>query len=107
METVNNLLPGDKGIIANINAQSNIKKRLMDMGIIEGVEIEMIRTAPLGDPIEIKVHNTLIALRKNEAGNALLVSSSGKGETRGGASTNTLRGRSSVSCKKNSTPFTP
>ena len=72
METVNNLLPGDTGIIANINAPSNIKKRLMDMGIIEGVEIEMIRTAPLGDPIEIKVHNTLIALRKNEAGMLIL-----------------------------------
>ncbi len=72
METVNDLLPGDTGVIANINAPSNIKKRLMDMGIIDGVEIEMIRTAPLGDPIEIKVHNTLVALRKNEAGMLIL-----------------------------------
>ena len=39
----------------------------MDMGVIEGVSVEMIRTAPLGDPIQIKVLNTLLALRKNEA----------------------------------------
>ena len=63
METVNDLFPGDKGVIVTINAPLNIKQRLMDMGIIEGVEVEMIRTAPLGDPIEIKVHNTFIALQ--------------------------------------------
>jgi len=72
METVNDLFPGDKGVIVTINAPLNIKQRLMDMGIIEGVEVEMIRTAPLGDPIEIKVHNTFIALRKNEAGTLIL-----------------------------------
>ncbi|MBT4482845.1 MAG: iron transporter FeoA [Candidatus Latescibacteria bacterium] len=50
-----------------INADYGIKQRLMDMGIIEGVKVEMIRPAPLGDPIRIKVLNTLIAIRRNEA----------------------------------------
>ena len=68
MKTVNDLSPGDRGVIINIKAPQQIKQRIMDMGIIEGAEVEMIRTAPLGDPIEIKVHNTLVALRKNEAG---------------------------------------
>ena len=68
MKTVNDLAPGDLGVIFDINAPLKIKRRLMDMGIIKGVEVEMIRTAPLGDPLEIKVHNTLVALRKNEAG---------------------------------------
>lgn len=72
METVNDLFPGDKGVIVTINAPLKIKQRLMDMGIIEGIEVEMIRTAPLGDPIEIKVQNTLVALRKNEAGTLIL-----------------------------------
>ena len=67
MKTLNDLLPGELGVIVTINTLQKIKRRLMDMGIIEGVEIEMIRTAPLGDPVEIKVHNTLVALRKSEA----------------------------------------
>ena len=39
----------------------------MDMGIIEGVKVEMVRAAPLGDPVQIKVLNTFLALRRNEA----------------------------------------
>jgi len=68
IKTVNDLAPGDQGVIFDIIAPLKIKRRLMDMGLIRGVEVEMIRTAPLGDPLEIKVHNTLVALRKNEAG---------------------------------------
>lgn len=67
MKTVNDLTPGDRGKITAIGAAPGLKQRLMDMGIIEGAEVEMVRTAPLGDPVEIKVYNTLIALRKNEA----------------------------------------
>ena len=67
MKTMNDLFPGERGVIVTINTPGTIKRRLMDMGIIEGVEFEMIRTAPLGDPVEIKVNNTLVALRKSEA----------------------------------------
>lgn len=68
MKTVNDLSPGDRGVIENIKAPPEIRRRIMDMGIIKGIEVEMVKAAPLGDPIEIKVHNTLIALRRNEAG---------------------------------------
>ena len=67
MKTVNDLSPGERGVIDAINSSKKLKHRLMDMGIIEGVEVEMIRTAPLGDPVMIKVHKTLIAIRKSEA----------------------------------------
>ncbi|MFC1528307.1 ferrous iron transport protein A [Candidatus Latescibacterota bacterium] len=74
--TVDDLPPGGCGIIKKINADTIIKQRLMDMGIIEGVKVEMIRPAPLGDPIQIKVLNTLIALRRNEA-RSLVIDSAG------------------------------
>ena len=72
MKTVNDLSPGDRGVIENIMAPPEIRRRIMDMGIIKGIEVEMVKAAPLGDPIEIKVHNTLIALRKNEAGTLII-----------------------------------
>ncbi|MFC1650084.1 ferrous iron transport protein A [Candidatus Latescibacterota bacterium] len=66
--TIKDLAPGMTGVISKIKTPSDIKRRLMDMGIITGAKVEMVRSAPLGDPVEIKVQNTLIALRKSEAG---------------------------------------
>ncbi len=66
--TISELAPGMSGVITAINTPPEIKGRLMDMGMIVGAAVEMVRYAPLGDPVEIKVHNTLIALRKSEAG---------------------------------------
>jgi len=65
--TVNDLLPGERGFIHTIKGPQSIRQRFMDMGIIEGVGVEMIRSAPLGDPVQIKVLDTLLALRRNEA----------------------------------------
>ena len=74
--TVDDLPPGGFGIVKQINADDTIKQRLMDMGIFEGVKVQMVRPAPLGDPIQVKVLNTLIALRRNEA-RSLIIETSG------------------------------
>ncbi|RKX50936.1 MAG: hypothetical protein DRP25_04940, partial [Thermotoga sp.] len=44
-----------------------IKERLMNMGIIPGTELKIERIAPLGDPLEIKVRDFRLSLRKEEA----------------------------------------
>ena len=67
MKTVNDLSPGEWGFISDIHAAESIRQRLMDLGIIEGVKVEMIRSAPLGDPVQIKVLDTMLALRRREA----------------------------------------
>ena len=67
IKTVNDLPPGSCGIIKKINLTDALKQRLMDMGIIEGVKVEMVGSAPLGDPVQIRVLDTLLALRRNEA----------------------------------------
>ena len=72
MNTVNDLLPGEWGIIKEIHTTDFIRQRLMDLGIIEGVRVDMIRSAPLGDPVQIKVRDTLLALRRNEARKLIL-----------------------------------
>ena len=68
VSTISDLAPGMTGVVTAIKTPPEIKRRLMDMGVIVGAAVEMVRFAPLGDPVEIKVHNTLIALRKSEAG---------------------------------------
>lgn len=58
--------PGDKGKISKVGGDRNYRKRLLDLGLTRGVEIEVIRNAPLGDPIEISVRKYKLSLRKNE-----------------------------------------
>ena len=65
--TIYSLSPGDWGIVTDITAPEPTRQRLIDMGISHGSRVEMVRSAPLGDPILIRVLNTLLALRKQEA----------------------------------------
>ncbi|GHV16159.1 hypothetical protein AGMMS49938_15860 [Fibrobacterales bacterium] len=63
------LKPGDKGVIVqfNENSDSSYKMKLFSLGFIKGTEIAVIKTAPLGDPVEIELRGYRISLRKTEA----------------------------------------
>lgn len=65
--TLNNLKVGQKGRVIKIAAESQIKRRLLDMGIVPGVEVKIEKVAPLGDPIDILVKGYHLSLRKKEA----------------------------------------
>ncbi|GEM_PF-5468481 len=58
---------GNVGIVQTVNADSTIRQRLFDMGILPKSRVFKARTALLGDPVWIKVDNIEIALRRNEA----------------------------------------
>ncbi|MEN8152745.1 MAG: ferrous iron transport protein B [Acidobacteriota bacterium] len=58
---------GDKGEIYSIKAKGEIRRRILDMGLVKGVRFKVVRVAPLGDPIEIKLKGFLLSLRKEEA----------------------------------------
>ena len=58
---------GEKGRIVKIGGTGSIRRRLLDMGMVSGSDVEMERVAPLGDPIEIKVKGYNLSLRKQEA----------------------------------------
>ena len=59
--------PGHKGVIVSHQSQGATRQRLLDLGLIPQVEIELIRFAPLGDPLEFKVGQTNVVIRKAEA----------------------------------------
>ena len=58
---------GQRGIIKDFTADNDDYERIVEMGVTPGEEIEIIRYAPLGDPIEIRVRGYLLSLRKAEA----------------------------------------
>ena len=67
VKILSDLKKGDKGKIVKISSSGSVHRRLMDMGLVSGSEIEMQGVAPLGDPIEIKVKGYNLSLRKEEA----------------------------------------
>jgi DtxR family Mn-dependent transcriptional regulator len=65
--TLNNLKIGQKAKIIKINPESKIKKQLLSMGVLPGVEVTVRKVAPLGDPIDIILKGYHLTLRKEEA----------------------------------------
>ena len=66
------LKPKDKGKIVRVGGKGSIHRRLLDMGLVTGAEVEVERVAPLGDPVEIRIKSYDLALRKGEAANIQL-----------------------------------
>ncbi len=62
------LAPGERGRIARIDAEPAITRRLMELGLVPGTEVQMIRRAPLGDPLEVALRGLRLSLRRSEAG---------------------------------------
>jgi DtxR family Mn-dependent transcriptional regulator len=65
--TLDQLSPGRRGKVLRLSGEPQIRRRLMDMGLTPGSEIEVEKLAPLGDPIEIEVRGYHLSLRKREA----------------------------------------
>lgn len=65
--TLKDVKIGNSAIVTKINGHGPLKRRIMDMGITKGVNIRVVKVAPLGDPIEINVRNYELSLRKADA----------------------------------------
>ncbi|MBS4028083.1 MAG: ferrous iron transport protein A [Ignavibacteriales bacterium] len=71
--SLSTLAIGEGGKVSQLNgADSSLRQRLMEMGIIRGTKISIERFAPLGDPIEINVRGYRLSLRKKEAEHILV-----------------------------------
>jgi ferrous iron transport protein A len=54
--------------IVSIAGQSSFRRRLMELGLVPGTRVELVRVAPLGDPVELLVRGASLSIRKAEAG---------------------------------------
>ncbi len=65
--TLANLPVGATAKVVSITGNNAVTKRLMEMGIVPGVSVRVVKAAPFGDPIEIRVRGYNLAMRKSEA----------------------------------------
>lgn len=71
-ETLASFAVGEKGRVAGLNLPAEPRQRLLEMGVTVGTTFEVVRFAPLGDPIDIKVRGYHLSLRKHEAAGVLV-----------------------------------
>lgn len=71
--SIYDLKPGDKALIQSIYGDEKFTKRLLALGCIEGTEVTLKATAPLGDPIIINLRGFNLAIRKNDAKNICII----------------------------------
>lgn len=62
-----NLAIGKSAVIVSVGGTGSLRQHFLDMGLIQGVEVTMVKYAPMGDPIEIKIHDFELTLRKEDA----------------------------------------
>jgi len=67
LQPLSALAVGATAIVAEIKVPAGAKARLMEMGLLVGTPVELVRFAPMGDPIELKVRGYNLSLRKHEA----------------------------------------
>lgn len=67
MKHLNELKPGEGGRIASISPCGSLRGRLMEMGLVKGASLKVVRLAPSGDPMELLLRGYSLALRKKEA----------------------------------------
>jgi ferrous iron transport protein A len=67
MQTLKDVKTGDTIRVTKINGDGALRRRIMDMGIVKGVEVFVRKVAPLGDPIEVTIRGYELSIRKADA----------------------------------------
>jgi len=67
VQTLKDTKPGATVRVTKIGGGGPVKRRIMEMGVTKGVEVQVRKVAPLGDPVEITVRGYELSLRKDDA----------------------------------------
>lgn len=69
MVTLDTLKVGQKAVVVKIeNKNKALKRRILDMGITKGVVLQIVKFAPLGDPVEVLIRGYMLSIRKEDLG---------------------------------------
>ena len=67
MKTLRESKVGDTVRVVKLHGEGAVKRRIMDMGLTKGVEVQVRKVAPLGDPLEVTVRGYELSIRKADA----------------------------------------
>ena len=72
IQALGKLKTGQKGNVVKINARGELGRRIRDMGLIPGMNVQIVGRAPLLDPMTLRFANTSVAMRRSEACSILI-----------------------------------
>ena len=67
IQPLTSLAVGGAGTVTEIKVPADQRSRLLEMGLLVGTPIQLVRFAPMGDPVEIKVRGYNLTLRRQDA----------------------------------------
>lgn len=67
MQTLNQLKVKESAVISAVGGEGSLRSHLLDMGVIPGTEVTLVKFAPMGDPMEIRIHGYELTLRLSDA----------------------------------------
>jgi Fe2+ transport system protein FeoA len=73
--TLNSLPHGTEARVVSVDGEGAVARRLLEMGVVPGAPVCVVKAAPLGDPIEVRVRGYHLALRRAEAQTIRVVTS--------------------------------
>ena len=65
--TLKDIKVGESAVVKAVGGEGALRQHFLDMGLIPGAEVKLVKTAPMGDPLEIRVHGYALTLRLSEA----------------------------------------
>lgn len=65
--TLNDLSIGDSAIVQTVGGEGALRQHFLDMGVIPGAKVQLVKYAPMGDPMELRIHSYELTLRKADA----------------------------------------
>ena len=74
IDSLANLQVGERARVASLLSRGSMRRRLQDIGLIEGTEVECVQKSPAGDPVAYRIRGALIALRSEDSSNILVAS---------------------------------
>ena len=72
IESLMNLKEGERARVSSLLSRGSMRRRLQDIGLIEGTEVECVQKSPAGDPVAYRIRGALIALRSEDSSNILV-----------------------------------
>ena len=67
MTTLKNLKTGQRAVIRTVGGEGALRQHFLDMGVIAGTEVKVVKFAPMGDPMELLIHGYELTLRLADA----------------------------------------
>lgn len=69
---LNDIHPGETAVIRELKASGSIHRRLLDIGLVKGTEVECVGESPCGDPIAFLIRGAVIAIRVQDCENIMI-----------------------------------